>query len=469
MKCQGSGARYGLRDGQVQVLGGRRPCRRPLHRPPQFLRSGERRQVTGTGAGREGGAGDHGRHLLPHHPGRLRVVVGPYELDRTPQDPELLLVALSHHPHEDGPHHPLRVAVVGRAVALAGPLHATLAHEMGAVQGAHDAVPRRRATAPAGPGKQRHAGEDEGGHQIGPGGGEVDGDAATERVAHHDRRRPQLGTGAEEGHEGTGVVGAAPGLLRRRRGPEAGQVDGEDRKIGGGRTAPTRSQGGGVVGVGPGPTVEGEDRGRGLAPSLAEERPTGERAQHEREASQGPTRPGWAVRAGPEGSAGPTQPAVTVAGVELPPRDRLLAGLTPEQRAAVTDESGLLCVLAGAGSGKTTVLTRRVAWRLHMASADADHVLVLTFTRKAASELRARLAHLGAPGGIRAGTFHSAAYGLLRRYWADRDIRPPSLLGDPTRLLREAGAELGIPAEAIATVAIEVAWARARLVDAELG
>ncbi|HZU80633.1 MAG TPA: ATP-dependent helicase [Acidimicrobiales bacterium] len=152
--------------------------------------------------------------------------------------------------------------------------------------------------------------------------------------------------------------------------------------------------------------------------------------------------------------------------MELPPRDRLLAGLTPEQRAAVTDESGLLCVLAGAGSGKTTVLTRRVAWRLHMASADADHVLVLTFTRKAASELRARLAHLGAPGGIRAGTFHSAAYGLLRRYWADRDIRPPSLLGDPTRLLREAGAELGIPAEAIATVAIEVAWARARLVDA---
>ncbi|HUC37281.1 MAG TPA: ATP-dependent helicase [Acidimicrobiales bacterium] len=114
----------------------------------------------------------------------------------------------------------------------------------------------------------------------------------------------------------------------------------------------------------------------------------------------------------------------------------LLRGLTGAQRAAVTSEDAPLCVLAGAGSGKTTVLTRRVARRVLDGSAEAKHVLVVTFTRKAAVELRQRIGRLGVAADVWAGTFHAAAYAQLRRHWADRNSRPPSLLDDPTRLIR---------------------------------
>ncbi len=117
--------------------------------------------------------------------------------------------------------------------------------------------------------------------------------------------------------------------------------------------------------------------------------------------------------------------------------DRLLRGLTAPQCNAVTTDDAPLCLLAGAGSGKTTVLTRRVARRVLDGSARADHIHVLTFTRKAAGELRYRLARLGVPGRVWAGTFHAAAYSQLRQNWTDRDIRQPALLDDPQRLLRE--------------------------------
>ena len=117
--------------------------------------------------------------------------------------------------------------------------------------------------------------------------------------------------------------------------------------------------------------------------------------------------------------------------------DRLLRGLTAPQSDAVTTDDAPLCLVAGAGSGKTTVLTRRVARRVLDGSARADHTHVLTFTRKAAGELRHRLARLGVPGRVWAGTFHAAAYSQLRQSWNDRDIRQPALLDDPQRLLRE--------------------------------
>ena len=74
---------------------------------------------------------------------------------------------------------------------------------------------------------------------------------------------------------------------------------------------------------------------------------------------------------------------------------RLLAGCDPQQREAITTDARPLCVLAAAGSGKTRVLTRRIAWRVNEGTASARYVLALTFTRKAASELRGRLASLG--------------------------------------------------------------------------
>jgi DNA helicase-2/ATP-dependent DNA helicase PcrA len=117
--------------------------------------------------------------------------------------------------------------------------------------------------------------------------------------------------------------------------------------------------------------------------------------------------------------------------------DRLLADLDDDQRRAVTTESGLVAVIAGAGSGKTRVLTRRVAYRIVTGSADAAHTLVLTFTRDAAGELRRRLPALGLDEPILAGTFHSVAQRLLRQRWADTDRAPRTIVSDRRRLIAD--------------------------------
>ena len=162
------------------------------------------------------------------------------------------------------------------------------------------------------------------------------------------------------------------------------------------------------------------------------------------------------------------QPAPVVAARDDDGLDRLLRGLTDAQRAAVTADDAPLCLLAGAGSGKTTVLTRRVARRVLDGSAEVEHVLVVTFTRKAADELRERIERLGVSGRVWAGTFHAAAYAQLRRHWADHDTRPPAMLEDPERLLREILDDRGTPsgpsARLVADVAAELRWAQSRLV-----
>src|SRR5207244_590562 len=99
-----------------------------------------------------------------------------------------------------------------------------------------------------------------------------------------------------------------------------------------------------------------------------------------------------------------------VATVEQVIADALLDGLNQAQRRAVTTPVTPLCILAGAGSGKTRVLTRRIAWRVAEGSAAARHVLALTFTRKAAGELSSRLTALGVREQAAAGTFHAIAY-----------------------------------------------------------
>jgi DNA helicase-2/ATP-dependent DNA helicase PcrA len=143
----------------------------------------------------------------------------------------------------------------------------------------------------------------------------------------------------------------------------------------------------------------------------------------------------------------------------------LLRGLTVAQREAVTSEGAPLCVLAGAGSGKTTVLTRRVAHRLGEGTAEAAHTLVVTFTRKASRELRERLWRLRVPGPVWAGTFHAAAYAQLRRHWADTGVRAPTVLDDPRRLLRRVidGPDVIAP-DILSAVLAEIQWAQARLV-----
>jgi DNA helicase-2/ATP-dependent DNA helicase PcrA len=91
----------------------------------------------------------------------------------------------------------------------------------------------------------------------------------------------------------------------------------------------------------------------------------------------------------------------------------IFEGLNPEQRAAVEAVRGPVCIVAGAGSGKTTTITRRIAHQVASDTFDASEILAVTFTDKAAGEMRSRLAALGVKG-VEARTFHSAALAVLR-------------------------------------------------------
>ena len=144
--------------------------------------------------------------------------------------------------------------------------------------------------------------------------------------------------------------------------------------------------------------------------------------------------------------------------------DRPVRGLDPQQRAAVLCAASPLAIIAAAGSGKTTVLTRRMARRIGDGSADAQHVLALTFTREAAGELRRRLRRLEIHEPVEIGTFHAVALRLL----SDRALtagRPaPVLAPDRGRLMREVLTETRRRIEASAALA-DLDWARARLVE----
>lgn len=148
--------------------------------------------------------------------------------------------------------------------------------------------------------------------------------------------------------------------------------------------------------------------------------------------------------------------------------EHLLDDLNPAQRQAVVSTASPLCILAGAGSGKTRVLTRRIAYRLASGTADASHVLSLTFTRKAAGELRQRLFRLGIRDSVAAGTFHSLAYAQLRLRWADAGQREPALLDRKARLLAPLISSRSRPGSERsrlqpADVASEIEWAKARM------
>ncbi len=148
--------------------------------------------------------------------------------------------------------------------------------------------------------------------------------------------------------------------------------------------------------------------------------------------------------------------------------DALLADLEPAQREAVTAIRGPLCILAGAGTGKTRVITRRVAWALGTDAVRPSDVLVVTFTDKAATEMRERLAALGRRG-VSAFTFHAAALRQLRHFWPRiRGSDLPGILSSKASLLVPLARSLpgGYRYLAVRDLAAEIEWAKARRIAA---
>jgi len=143
---------------------------------------------------------------------------------------------------------------------------------------------------------------------------------------------------------------------------------------------------------------------------------------------------------------------------------QILAELDPDQLAVVTAISGPVCVIAGAGTGKTRVITNRIAYAINAGVTDPTKVLALTFTAKAAGEMRARLRVLGISNAA-ARTFHSAALKQLLYFWPYAfGGQFPSLLTTKSGFISQAitRAEVAIPAQvnALREIASEIEWAK---------
>ncbi|WP_027944815.1 ATP-dependent DNA helicase UvrD2 [Amycolatopsis taiwanensis] len=144
----------------------------------------------------------------------------------------------------------------------------------------------------------------------------------------------------------------------------------------------------------------------------------------------------------------------------------VLEALDPEQRAAASAPRGPVCVLAGAGTGKTRTITHRIAHLIGSGHISAGQVLAVTFTARAAGEMRTRLRALGVHG-AQALTFHAAARRQLRYFWP-RVVgdRPWDLLDGKLRFVGQAAQRVGLGADAeiLRDLATEIEWAKASLV-----
>ena len=147
--------------------------------------------------------------------------------------------------------------------------------------------------------------------------------------------------------------------------------------------------------------------------------------------------------------------------------DSILAALDADQRAVALATRGPLCVIAGAGTGKTRAITHRIAYAAAIGTMDPQKVLALTFTAKAAGEMRARLRTLGVPT-VAARTIHSAALKQLLYFWPSVfGGRTPDLMTTKTGFLTEAINRAGLSGSLRATnrelmrdIAAEIEWAK---------
>ncbi|HLV03215.1 ATP-dependent DNA helicase UvrD2 [uncultured Georgenia sp.] len=153
----------------------------------------------------------------------------------------------------------------------------------------------------------------------------------------------------------------------------------------------------------------------------------------------------------------------------IPSSEELLEALDEDQRAVAQHLTGPLCVLAGAGTGKTRAITYRIAHGVRSGVYNPTTVLAVTFTARAAGEMRSRLRDLGV-GGVQARTFHAAALRQLSYFWPNAiGGGLPKLQEHKAPLVAEASGRLGLDVDrvSIRDLAAEIEWAKVSLVTAE--
>ena len=146
--------------------------------------------------------------------------------------------------------------------------------------------------------------------------------------------------------------------------------------------------------------------------------------------------------------------------------DEILQSLDEAQRRAAMEFGAPVLIRAGAGSGKTRTVTSRIAYGIATGELDARHCLAVTFTTRAAGELRSRLGAMGVPP-VAARTFHSAALRQLRFFWPQvTQTTAPQLVSDVQSLVVDAAREFGLRlnAEAARHVTTHIGWAKSHAI-----
>ena len=152
--------------------------------------------------------------------------------------------------------------------------------------------------------------------------------------------------------------------------------------------------------------------------------------------------------------------------------EEILSALDDEQRKVALATRGPVCVIAGAGTGKTRAITHRIAYAAAIGVMDPQRVLAITFTARAAGEMRTRLRMLGYPG-VNARTIHSAALKQLLYFWSSVFSGPsPELLTSKTPFINSAIERAGIKLpinskDALRDIATEIEWAKANQIAPE--
>ena len=149
--------------------------------------------------------------------------------------------------------------------------------------------------------------------------------------------------------------------------------------------------------------------------------------------------------------------------------DQLLAALDPDQREVALALTGPVCVLAGAGTGKTRAITHRIAYGVRTGTYSPTSVLAVTFTARAAGEMRSRLRELGVAG-VQARTFHAAALRQLSFFWPQVvGGTPPRILEHKAPVVAEAASRLGLRVDRLSVrdLSSEIEWSKVSLVAAD--